>query len=145
MSMSGRNRRLIWTTASPRPGSWWRACRPGGDADRRQDAADGADAGDVVTVAAGLAAGPGLLATAMGIVAIIVGNDRPGDMQEPGQPADAVRMLALLIDALIGGVHAQRHGRTSASGSWTAERRCERSRCSGASTSRRRRRWASSS
>ena len=110
MSTSGRNRRLIWNYGIAAAGvavaglsPWWWTPIAGNTPPMRLMLVM------VVTVSAWLGGvGPGLLATAMGIVAIIVGNDRPGDMQELANRLMRFGSLALLIDALIGGLHAQR-------------------------------------
>ena len=110
MSMSGRNRRLIWNYGIAAAGvvvaglsPWWWTPIAGNTPPMRLMLVM------IVTVSAWLGGvGPGLLATAMGIVAIIVGNDRPGDMQELANRLMRFGSLALLIDALIGGMHAQR-------------------------------------
>jgi PAS domain S-box-containing protein len=52
--------------------------------------------------------GPGLLATAMGACAIVVTNDRPDDPAELINRLVRFGSLALLINALFGGVHYQR-------------------------------------
>ncbi len=63
----------------------------------------------VVTAAAWLGgAGPGLLATALGLLAIVVGDDTPADRTALFIRLARFGSLALLIDALFAGVHAYR-------------------------------------
>jgi PAS domain S-box-containing protein len=110
MSTSGRNRRLIWgyglaaagvVAASLLP--WWWPQLTGTSSPMRLTLVV------VVTASAWLGgAGPGLLATAMGLAAIILTYDRPGDMWELVNRLMRFGSLALLIDALFGGVHAYR-------------------------------------
>ena len=52
--------------------------------------------------------GPGLLATAMGLVAIVAANDSPGDWAELSSRLFRFGSLALLISVLFKGVHASR-------------------------------------
>ena len=63
----------------------------------------------VVTAAAWLGGlGPGLLATALGLVAIVAADDRPADRHALVVRLARFGSLALLIDALFAAVHAQR-------------------------------------
>ncbi len=63
----------------------------------------------VVTASAWLGGpGPGLLATAGGLAAIVLANDRPDDLRELANRLARFGSLALLIDALFAGVHIQR-------------------------------------
>jgi PAS domain S-box-containing protein len=63
----------------------------------------------VVTASAWRGGGrPALLATALGLAAIVAGNDRPEDPRELINRLWRFGSLALLIAALFGGVHAQR-------------------------------------
>jgi PAS domain S-box-containing protein len=63
----------------------------------------------VVTASAWLGGlGPGLLATAMGLAAIVLGNDRPDDMRELVNRLTRFGSLALLLTAVFWGVHVQR-------------------------------------
>ena len=102
----------------------------------------------VVTAAAWLGGlGPGLLATALGLVAIVAADDRPADRHALVVRLARFGSLALLIDALFAAVHAQRRRAERREQELVrAERRCgRRSRCSATSTNRRPWRWASSS
>jgi PAS domain S-box-containing protein len=63
----------------------------------------------VVTASAWLGGlGPGLLATAIGLTAIILGHDRPDDMHELVNRLWRFGSLALLLTGVFWGVHAQR-------------------------------------
>lgn len=63
----------------------------------------------VVTVVAwGGGVGPGLLAMVLGLAAIALANDRPGDTRELINRLMRFGSISLLIDALFGAVHLQR-------------------------------------
>jgi PAS domain S-box-containing protein len=107
MSTSGRNRRLVWSYGIAAAGAvaaglspWWWTPIVG---DTRLMLVM------VVTVSAWLGGmGPGLLATAMGAGAIVAADDLPGNRGELANRLMRFGSLALLIDTLIGGMHAQR-------------------------------------
>jgi PAS domain S-box-containing protein len=110
MSMSVTNRRLAWSYGIAAVGvllaglsPWWLTPLIGDTPPMRLILVL------VVTVAGWLGgAGPGLLATAMGLAAIVATNDRPGDWQSLAVRLGRFGSLALLINLLFAIVDIQR-------------------------------------
>jgi PAS domain S-box-containing protein len=111
MSRSGTNRRLILSYGLAVAGvvvaglmPWWLSPLIGDTPPTRLTLVL------VVTASAWLGGvGPGLLATALGLVAIVAGDDAPDDRRALFIRLARFGTLALLIDALFAVVHAQRH------------------------------------
>src|SRR5262245_62072710 len=110
MSGSGTNRRLILSYGIAVAGAvvagltpWWLSPLIGTTPPMRLTLVL------VVTAAAWLGGGaPGLLATVLGLLAIVAGDDSPDDRRALLVRLARFGSLALLIDALFAGVHIQR-------------------------------------
>jgi PAS domain S-box-containing protein len=110
MSMPGTNRRLALSYGVAAAGvvlaglsPWWLSPLIGDTPPMRLM---------LVLVVTGVAwlggPGPGLFATVMGLAAIVAANDRPADVRGLAIRLARFGSLALLIDLLFAGVHAQR-------------------------------------